>query len=94
MATTKPPKLKDIAARLYEHLKRFERDPKINVMDPKSRLHPYYNANAWSGGAYVYVRYVSFQNEWRLTKDDAIAYLAWLDAGNVGKTFEWENSRQ
>lgn len=81
------PKLKEIASRINAHLKRFEADPVINAgyIDARRKgLHPYYLAGAWSSGNRAYVSYVNYQGSSSLTKADAIAYLAWLDAGNVG----------
>jgi hypothetical protein len=84
----KPLKLAAIAARIYAHLQRFERDPKINVTHPEYRTRPYYMANAGVSGAYVFVRYVSYQGTSNLRRDEALRYLAWLDAGNVGRHYE------
>lgn len=87
----KPPKLKEIAARIAEHLKRFEADKAINVFaDIETRrlkTSPYYMASAGVAGPYVWVRYVSYQTGTNLTKDEALKYLTWLDAGNVGKHY-------
>lgn len=77
------PKLSEIARRIDAHLKRFERDPKINGV-PKFMLKPYYNAGAHRSGCYVHVTYVSYQGGSRLDRARAEAYLAWLDSGNVG----------
>lgn len=89
----KPLKLKEIAARINAHLKRFEADREINKPGPPvnghQQLHPYYHANAgYHGGRYVRVLYISFQGSSTLTRDEAVAYLAWLDAGNVGTHFK------
>jgi hypothetical protein len=78
----------EIARRINEHLKRFEADPVINApMNHGMKVNPYYNAGAFNGGRYVAVCYVTYQSSSFLTKDQAAAYLAWLDAGNVGKHF-------
>ena len=78
--TRKPPKLADIAVRIAEHLTRMEKnDP--NHGTTRGR---YWYASAWPAGSRVGVRYISYQTEWKLTKSDAIEYLAWLDAGNEG----------
>lgn len=74
----------EIADRIRAHLGRFESDPKINVPSGNG-LHPFYLANAWAAGSRVFVTYVSFQGASSLTKTQAALYLAWLDAGNVGK---------
>jgi len=78
-------KLKEIAAKILEHLERFEHDPKIN--DRGSSISPYWNVNAWAAGSKVGVKYVSFQCEHFLTKAEALEYLQWLDSGKVGKHF-------
>lgn len=84
----RPPKtLIDYAVRIRAHLERFERDPKVNAVNKATNLHPYYHANAWSNGRRVCVRYVVFQHESSLTKEEAAAYLARLDAGEVVKHF-------
>lgn len=82
----KPPKLREIAARISAHLKRFEADKTINAVDPsrKMAIPPYHQAGAVASGRWVYVRYVSFQGNANLSRSDAERYLAWLDAGNVG----------
>lgn len=79
--------LKEIAESIAKYLRRFERDPKINVK--KHGLPgPYYWANAFVSGRYVSVMYISFQGPNQLTREEAEAYLAWLDAGNVGTHFD------
>ena len=85
--------LAQIAAQIDTHLKRFERDPKINKVDKKKRsgLHPFYYAGAWAGGRWVYVKYIDFQGSSNLSRAEALAYLAWLDAGNVGQHYEMKN---
>jgi len=51
-------------------------------------LRPYYGAGAWySGGSKLGVRYISYQSQTFLTRSEAEAYLAWLDAGNVGRHY-------
>lgn len=83
-------KLADIAARILTHLKRFESDPAIaDVITTSGKpITKFYKVNAWASGRYVGVRYVSFHPESNLTKQEALAYLAWLDAGNVGRHYE------
>jgi len=48
-----------------------------------------YKAYAWRAGNRVKVRYKSFWNPSSLTRVEADAYLAWLDAGNNGTHFDW-----
>lgn len=84
-------KLRDIAAKIGAHLKRFEAD-KLGVnKDDRgdgTGCRPYYIAGAGVAGRYVWVRYVSYQGAQHLTREEALAYLAWLDAGNVGRHFQ------
>ena len=47
-----------------------------------------YKAYAWRAGNRVKVRYKSFWNPSSLTRVEAEAYLAWLDAGNNGTHFD------
>lgn len=84
--TTRVP-LAEIARRIDAHLKRFEADPVINAPDPVYRTKPYYCAGAQSGAGAkrVLVYYVTYQGGRRLTRAEAETYLAWLDAGNVGR---------
>ena len=86
------PKLAEIAAKLAAHLKRIEGDPTLNPPRGGScgGTRSYWNAHSWAAGSRVGVRYVSYQGETFLTKGRAVAYLAWLDAGNVGTHYEAE----
>lgn len=78
-------RLDDIAKRITAHLKRFEADPKINAPDAKYHTTPYHWPQAWRAGNRIGIRYVSYQTDSYLRAADAENYLAWLDAGNVGK---------
>ena len=80
--------LTEIGKRIHAHLKRFEADPKINKPHPKYKTSPFYWAGAARVGRYVSVSYVNYQGSQSLTRDQAEAYLAWLDSGNVGRHFE------
>ena len=80
--------LREIASRIHEHLRRFEADKETNQPNGEYGLQPYFNASAVSSGRYVYVTYVSYQRANALKRDEAEKYLAWLDAGNVGKHLE------
>lgn len=89
------PTLKAIASRIDAHLKRFEADKGeggVNWwVDGKAGGHrPFHWAGAHVAGRYVRVVYVSYQHGSNLTKDEALAYLVWLDAGNVGRHYEWQ----
>lgn len=76
----------DIAARIRSHLKRFEADPAIN--EKHRGLSSYYCAGASASGRYVYVQYIGYQGPTPLSKAQALGYLAWLDAGNVGRHYQ------
>lgn len=80
--------LTEIGDRINRHLKRFEADPAINVRDPEYRMSRFYVANAARAGRYVQVTYVTYLGGTNLTRDEAERYLAWLDAGNVGRHYE------
>ena len=76
--------LQDIAAALLAHLKRIEADP---VLNPRDGGHPLGDAailcpSVERAGARVSVQYRNVAHA--LTKAEAAAYLAWLDAGNNG----------
>jgi hypothetical protein len=86
----KKPTLNEIAARIRAHLKRFEADPAINGRHPRSGTSAYYLARAYRGGRYVSVSYVTYQGATTLDRERAERYLAWLDAGNVGRHWECE----
>jgi hypothetical protein len=75
----------ELARSISIHLQRFEADPVINK--PRERLHPYWHAGAGASGRYVYVTYIGYQGACPLTRDEAEKYIAWLDAGNVGRHF-------
>lgn len=87
-------KLAEIAERITAHLKRFEADPVINAgrifrdgewtPSPTARG-PFWQARSWPAGRFVSVCYVNYQGHSNLTRREAEEYLAWLDAGNVGK---------
>lgn len=91
--TDAPLPLNLIAARILKHLQRIEDDPKLN-RKKRSGLTPLYFVNAWQGGGRVRVRYVVFQDPCSLTRSRALAYLAWLDAGNTGTHFDFIRSNK
>lgn len=85
-------KLAEVAAKIDEHLKRLEKDPKWNVrksVDDKHHLSlpRLWNSGAWVAGRYVLVIYVSYQGHAALSKSEAVEYLQWLDAGNKGQHY-------
>lgn len=80
--------LTELAARIDSYLKRFEADPVLSK-GPAGRT-IYYEARAWQAGRYVAIIYVSYQSQTNLSREEAEAYLAWLDAGHVGTHFKWQ----
>lgn len=79
-------KNKEIAEKIYAHLKRFEADSSINQ---KHRgLSSYWSVGASASGRYVYVQYIAYQGSSALSKAEALAYLTWLDGGNVGRHYK------
>jgi hypothetical protein len=48
------------------------------------KLTPFFHAFARADRKRVTVGYISFQGTSIITADEAIRYLAWLDAGGVG----------
>ena len=78
-------KLKEIGNRINAYLKRFEANKEINATDPKYGTRPYHYPHAVANGRYVAVQYVTYHGVIHLTKNEAVEYLAWLDAGNVGE---------
>lgn len=78
-----------LAAAIEKHLRRFEGDPIINA-PPRGKMRPYWYPRARATHKYVYVCYAPYEYEYesRLRLDVARAYLAWLDAGNVGKHWQ------
>lgn len=79
----------ELAERIDAHLKRFESDPEINIDRSGNGLMTYYGARAgYGGGPKLSVTYVTYQDRSKLSKAEAEKYLAWLDAGNVGRHYE------
>lgn len=89
------PKLAEIAERIAAHLRRFEADPALretqNTSGPRMKL--YWGAFTNVAGSRIRVGYVRgrFDDEC-ITKATALGYLAWLDAGNVGRHFEQQRA--
>ena len=81
-------KLAEIGKRIHAHLKRFEADPAINTSPNGQTTRRFFHAGAHATGRWVSVGYISYQGDRSLSKADALAYLEWLDAGNVGKHYE------
>lgn len=79
-------KLKELAQQIGAHLKRFEADPVLSRSpDGNAR---FWRPSCYAAGLYVCVAYVSYQGRSTMTKGEATAYLAKLDAGFVGRHFE------
>lgn len=84
------PTLTEIAKRITWHLCCFEADHDINESGPYGRR--YYMPRARRSGARIRIAYKSFQQPGSpLTRDEATAYLAWLETGNVGTHFNFQN---
>jgi hypothetical protein len=89
-------KLDDIAAQIQAHLERFAADPTTattqNIYGPRLTL--FASPTCCRSSNRVLVRYVGFRPHGAksFTSADAAAYLAWLDAGNVGQHLEWERA--
>lgn len=79
-------KLKEIAAKIDDHLKRMEADPNINRR-PNGRPR-FFWAGAGAAGRWIRVIYISYQGASPLTKAEAERYLAYLDDGGTGRHFE------
>jgi hypothetical protein len=86
---------KEIMARINKHLKRMENDKTINAPQTHgtSKLRPYYMTSAGMNGRWPFVQYVSYQGPVTIKKEEAEAYLAWLDAGNNGTHWNAERSK-
>lgn len=85
---------KEIAELIAAHLKRFEDDPVINASRPElASTRPYWRTNCRIGGKWIYVQYVVYQGERRLTTAEAREYLAWLWAGNVGTHYKMKTEK-
>lgn len=72
--------LTEIAARITAHLKRFESEGTDKFLCSR----------AWVYRQCVRVQY--FGSTHLLTRAEAEAYLAWLDAGGVGKHWEMQDA--
>lgn len=82
-----PSRSVQVAGRLDSHLKRFEGDPTINRFDRGISGYYIASARATRNGR-ISIIYVVYQGARTLSLAEAEAYLAWLDAGNVGTHHE------
>ena len=92
MSPKTEPTLGQLASKIYEHLRRIERNPALNSEDPTYKVTPYFSVGAQRSGSRVRVTYVSYQGSHTLTREEAVGYLAWLDGGNVGTHFTWQRT--
>jgi hypothetical protein len=75
------PRISEIAARIHSYLKRME----YAQSDRDSKDSLYRNASAYRQADYVMVCYRSNHYTFGLTRNNALSYLQWLDAGNRGR---------
>lgn len=79
-------KIPDLAKRIDAHLKRLEADTAANrTANGRAR---FFTPSCRANGRFVAVTYVSYQSSSNMTKAEAAAYLAKLDAGYMGRHFE------
>lgn len=76
--------LTQVAAAIDAHLRRFEADPAINVVQRTGQKR-FFRAGAVQSGRFVYVTYISYQRQSHLTRTEAMRYLRALDRGYTGK---------
>lgn len=76
---------KDVASKINAYLKKFEADKRINKVHPTYKTQPYFMAGAYASGRKVSITYVSYQGSGQYDLDEAMPYLAWLEAGNEGR---------
>ena len=101
--SAKAPRKSEIAAalgqRINAHLQRIESDPtlnpsrrldkELNTWVPDERgVRRFFGARAKGDRHRVWVIYITYQGGSYVSIEDAETYLAWLDAGNVGRHFE------
>jgi hypothetical protein len=68
--------LRELSARLDAYLKAFEADGLLDL----------HNAGAYyMGGARIRLTYRSYEGGTTISRPKAEAYLAWLDAGGIGR---------
>ena len=73
--------LGEIADQINAHLQRLEANAECGKHWDEAGA-------SYEGGRYMLVRYVRLHGEASLTKDEALAYLEWLEAGNEGRHYE------
>ena len=98
-APTKTEIAASIAQKINAHLQRIEHDKALNPgerfdKDQKTwvpdemGVRSYYGARSRGDRHRVWIIYVTYQGGSYVSIEDAEKYLAWLDAGNVGRHFE------
>jgi hypothetical protein len=75
-----------IAVGINAHFKKFE-----SRREQGGKYKHFWGSGAHAVGGKVLVCYVSYQGSTRLSIETARAYLAWLDAGNVGQHYQLEH---
>jgi hypothetical protein len=83
----------ELAMKIDTHLHRLEDDAGWNFV-PNCDRKRFWHAGAHRAGRFVMVAYISYQATSSLTKNEAEAYLAWLDAGNKGRHYEQQKEAQ
>jgi hypothetical protein len=88
-----------LAQKINAHLQRIEHDKALNpgkrfdkimkewVLDEMG-VRAFYGARAAGDRHRVWIIYITYQGGSYVPIEDAETYLAWLDAGNVGRHFE------
>lgn len=82
-------KLQEIADRINDLLRKFEGDPAINIVN-RYGTRTYFRPSAFAAGSKVKITYISYQGASCLSRAEALKYLQWLEAGNVGKHWGYE----
>lgn len=77
--------LAEIARRIEAHLTRFEKAQPRDATPAKTL---YWHSRAYRAGNRVAICYISYQVRSTLSKQEAVRYLSWLDAGNEGRHWE------
>lgn len=86
--------LTEIAERINKHLNRFEEDVDgVNKWDDNVGVLLYYLTSAHAVTRGVRIAYVRYKGTYLLKKKEALGYLNWLDAGNVGRHYEQQKEK-
>lgn len=78
----------ELAQRIDAHLDRIAAQEKASGTEIAGMYYP----SATPAGRYVMITYVAYQDEQSMTREEAGAYLDWLDAGNVGTHYDWQRA--